>query len=75
MKDAYALLNEAFKVWQENAITRNSAGSVKKDGEGIDLWCKTPYGWYKLNSVYFHEAYGVTFDVEEAKRTKPLYQD
>lgn len=62
MKDAYDLLNEAQKVWRENAIIRNDAGSIEKREDGLALWCKTPYGWYKLNSVYFDDTYGIMFD-------------
>lgn len=65
MKDAYDLLQEAQRIWQQQAVTKNDASALKKDNPGIDLWTKTPYGWYKINSVYFHPTYGIMLDHDE----------
>lgn len=59
MKDAYDLLNEAHTLWQQNAMSKNNAGSLSKNNESIELWCETPAGLYKLSSVKFDPAFGI----------------
>lgn len=64
MKDAYVLLNEAHALWQQNAMAKNDASSIKKHNEGIKLWCKTPYGLYEIQSVSYDSNYGIMMEVE-----------
>ena len=65
MKDAYQLLNEARDLWQQNALANNDASNLNKDKRGIDLWCRTPCGWHKIESVKFDPRCGIVMDYEK----------
>lgn len=65
MKDAYELLKRAQELWQQNAMSMNNAGSLKKENRAIRLCIKAPeYGIWDATNVYYDEYHGIVIEAQ-----------
>jgi hypothetical protein len=73
MNDAYDIIKKALDLWQQNAMSSNDAGQLKKGNFSLPIKVLTPYGYYDVVDVVFDKDHGVLFDARPYR--KYLNQD